>query len=67
MIAVWKTKGKGPEGIWGTSINKDLSVQVGEIQVNKAVDSAGMNHFCKAWLFVFPVMLQTVFQVPASI
>lgn len=66
MAAVWETKGKEPEGIGGTSIDKDLSEQVGEVQV-KVDDSAGMSHFCKSWVFVFPVILQAVFQVPASI
>lgn len=43
-----------------TSIDKDSSEQIGEVQVNKVGASAGMNHFSKAWVFVFPVMLQVL-------
>lgn len=60
-------KGRGLKRTGETSLDKDLSEQVGQVHLNKVDDSAGMIHLCKAWVFIFPVMLWAVFQVPASI
>lgn len=68
LLLLWcgNQKGRGQRG-WETSMAKDLSEKGGEVQVNKVDDCAGMICLCKAWIFVFLVMLWAVFQVPASI
>lgn len=49
-------------------MDRDSRQRVGEVWVSdRGDDCAGMIYLCKAWLFVFSVMLWAVFQVPASI